>query len=155
MATLYRAIEAGKPGNSRASFFYLSTGPWNLTTCSPSSWNSGGSRRTLFLTDWGPQERYVTRSGREHKRKALRRLFDLYPDMSFVLVGDSGQRDPDVYTEIARDQPGRVRAIVIIDAGEHAAERGESCSRRPRNCESRGSRSSSSRTPGKRPVDSR
>ena len=126
MATLYRAIEAGKPGNGRASFFYLSTGPWNLYDMLTEFLELRGfPAGPLFLTDWGPQERYVTRSGREHKRKALRRLFDLYPDMSFVLVGDSGQRDPDVYTEIARDQPGRVRAIVIIDAGEHAAERGE------------------------------
>lgn len=126
MATLYRAIEAGQRGSGRASFFYLSTGPWNLYDMlteflEPRGFPAG----PLFLTDWGPQERYVTRSGREHKRKTLRRLFELYPHLSFVLVGDSGQRDPDVYTEIAREQPGRVRAIVIIDAGEHAAERGD------------------------------
>ena len=71
----------------------------------------------LFLSDWAPQERYITRSGTEHKRTNLRRLFQTYPDAKFVLVGDSGQRDPYNYTDLAREFPDSVARIIILDVG--------------------------------------
>jgi phosphatidate phosphatase APP1 len=126
MAALYQAVQSGPRSSGPACFYYLSTGPWNLYDMLTEFLELRGfPAGPLFLTDWGPQERYVTRSGREHKRKSLRRLFDLYPETSFVLIGDSGQKDPDVYLEVAGIRPNQVRAIIIIDAGEHAAERGE------------------------------
>ncbi len=126
MAALYQAVQAGPRSSGPACFYYLSTGPWNLYDMLTEFLELRGfPAGPLFLTDWGPQERYVTRSGREHKRKSLRRLFDLYPETEFVLIGDSGQKDPDVYVEVARIRPNQVRAIIIIDAGEHVAERAE------------------------------
>ena len=38
-----------------------------------------------------------------------------YPDLPFVLMGDSGQQDPELYTRLAETHPGRVRAIYIRD----------------------------------------
>ena len=77
----------------------------------------------MFLTDWGPTERYLRRSGAEHKRTAIRRLFEAYPGMQFVLVGDSGQRDPLTYEEMAREYPGRVALILIRHVGGDDDER--------------------------------
>jgi phosphatidate phosphatase APP1 len=77
----------------------------------------------MFLTDWGPTERYLRRSGAEHKRTAIRRLFEAYPDMQFVLIGDSGQRDPLTYEEMAREFPGRVKLIIIRQVGADDDER--------------------------------
>lgn len=118
MATLYRALEAGQPGDGRSAFFYLSTGPWSLYSLLTEFMKVRGfPDGPLFLTDWGPQERYITRSGTEHKRKSLRRLAVHYPGRRFVLIGDSGQRDPYTYAEFARDHPDSVAAIVIVDVG--------------------------------------
>jgi phosphatidate phosphatase APP1 len=77
----------------------------------------------MFLTDWGPTERYLRRSGAEHKRTAIRRLLAAYPGKDFVLIGDSGQRDPLTYAEIAREHPGRVRLILIRQVGDDDDER--------------------------------
>jgi phosphatidate phosphatase APP1 len=77
----------------------------------------------MFLTDWGPTERYVRRSGAEHKRTAIRRLFEAYPKMQFVLIGDSGQRDGLTYEEMAREFPGRVRLIIIRQVGDDDDDR--------------------------------
>ena len=77
----------------------------------------------MFLTDWGPTERYLRRSGAEHKRTAIRRLFEAYPGMQFVLIGDSGQRDPLTYEEMARAFPGHVKLIVIRQVGPDDDER--------------------------------
>jgi phosphatidate phosphatase APP1 len=77
----------------------------------------------MFLTDWGPTERYLRRSGAEHKRAAVRRLFEAYPGMRFVLIGDSGQRDPLIYEEMAREFPGRVLLALIRQVGSDSEER--------------------------------
>ena len=125
MSTLYRAIEAGMPGVGRAAFFYVSTGPWNLYDVLTDFMSVRGfPAGPLFLTDWGPQERYVTRSGTEHKRSTLRRLFDHFPDSRFVLIGDAGQKDAENYTLMAKEHPEQVAAILILDVGlsDKAAE---------------------------------
>ena len=46
-----------------------------------------------------------------------------YPDSRLVLVGDSGQGDPEVYAEVAEQHPERVAAIVLLDVGPHLADR--------------------------------
>ena len=43
--------------------------------------------------------------------------------MSFVLFGDSGQRDPLTYEEMAREFPGRVKLIVIRQVGSDEDDR--------------------------------
>lgn len=135
MSPLYRGLArgiAGRSGNRRPApvFFYVSTGSWafypmleqfiELRAFPPGP---------MFLTDWGPTERYLRRSGAEHKRAAVRRLFDAYPGMRFVLIGDSGQRDPVIYEEMARAFPGRVMAALIRQVGADEHERNASLQR--------------------------
>jgi phosphatidate phosphatase APP1 len=36
-----------------------------------------------------------------------------YPGMQFVLIGDSGEKDPEIYAEIVRRHPQAVRMIYI------------------------------------------
>lgn len=124
MATLYEGIRQAAGDLTGPSFFYVSTGPWNLYEMITDFLEARGfPKGVMFLTDWGPQDRYVMRSGKEHKRSTLARLFASYPQSSFLLIGDSGQNDPLVYVEAAREFPGRVQAIVILDVGAHMAER--------------------------------
>jgi len=126
MASLYATIARGKDSLPEPAFFYLSTGPWNLYTMLTEFLETRAfPKGVLFLTDWGPQERYVMRSGREHKRLTLNRIFGIYPRTHFVLIGDSGQNDPLVYTEIAKSHPKRIAAIIILDVGDHMADRAE------------------------------
>lgn len=123
MSALYRGLLRGVPnrtGNRRPepSFFYVSTGSWSFYPLLEHFVElQGFPEGPMFLTDWGPTERYMRRSGAEHKRTALRRLFEAYPGMSLVLIGDSGQRDPLTYEEMAREFPSRVKLIVIRQVG--------------------------------------
>jgi phosphatidate phosphatase APP1 len=130
MASLYRGLaRAGATGSGPAaapSFFYVSTGSWSMYPVLTKFLQARGfPRGPLFLTDWGPTDRYLIRSGAEHKRSAIARLVRGYPDTPFVFVGDSGQGDPEVYLEIARANPERVAAIVIVDVGQHLGERAD------------------------------
>ncbi len=64
----------------------------------------------LYLRDLGPS----TLS--DYKQPLIRSLLQRFPH-PVVLVGDSGEKDPEVYAQIREEFPGRVRAIYIRDAG--------------------------------------
>ena len=50
-----------------------------------------------------------------HKVGAIEQILDLTGELPLVLVGDSGQRDPEVYADIARRYPKRIRSVYIRD----------------------------------------
>lgn len=111
MAEMYRDLLASHPG---APMFYLSTGAWNTApTLNRFLARHGYPEGPLLLTDWGPTNTGWFRSGREHKSTSLARLAADFPDIRWVLVGDDGQHDPQVYGDFASREPDRVRAIGI------------------------------------------
>lgn len=65
----------------------------------------------LYLRDLGPR----TLSG--YKQPVIRQLLEALPQ-PVVLVGDSGEHDPEVYRELQAEFPGRVKAVYIRDAGK-------------------------------------
>ena len=129
MSSLYRGLARGVPnrtGNRKPepTFFYVSTGSWSFYPLLQQFMQLRAfPQGPMFLTDWGPTERYVRRSGAEHKRTAIRRLLEAYPKMPFVLIGDSGQRDALTYAEMAREFPGRVHLIIIRQVGDDDDDR--------------------------------
>jgi phosphatidate phosphatase APP1 len=66
----------------------------------------------LFLKDWSPT---TLRDHDRHKLGVIRMLLATYTDLPFILIGDSGERDPEIYRQVVREYPGRVRAIYIRD----------------------------------------
>ena len=59
----------------------------------------------------------------DHKRLLIEAMMRLYTDMPFVLIGDSGQHDPEVYRRIVERFGGRVRAVYIRDVTARGPER--------------------------------
>jgi phosphatidate phosphatase APP1 len=51
----------------------------------------------------------------ERKRGSLDRIMADFPEQRFVLVGDSGEADLEVYTDIVMANPGRALAVYIRD----------------------------------------
>jgi phosphatidate phosphatase APP1 len=51
----------------------------------------------------------------DHKLHEITTLMDRFPDRKFILVGDSGEVDPEVYNEIKKQRPAQVKEIVIRD----------------------------------------
>ncbi len=107
---LYQALTApGRP------VFYVSTSPWNLHEMLLQFVRLRGfPLGPLLLTDWGPSHTGLFRIGaQQHKPPLVRRLLTEHPGLRLVLIGDSGQEDPEIYGDIARDHPERVAAIYI------------------------------------------
>jgi phosphatidate phosphatase APP1 len=111
MAVLYERLINAHPG---AAVFYLSTGAWNVAP----ALNRFLARHLypagpLLLTDWGPTNERWFRSGREHKRATLVRLAEEFPHVRWLLIGDDGQHDEEIYSEFAATHPNHVAAIAI------------------------------------------
>jgi phosphatidate phosphatase APP1 len=51
----------------------------------------------------------------ERKKGTLDRLMRDFPDRKFILVGDSGEADLEVYTEVVLGNPGRILGVFIRD----------------------------------------
>lgn len=50
-----------------------------------------------------------------YKREAIGAVLGTFERRTFVLVGDTGERDPEIYAQVARDHPGRIRSIHLRD----------------------------------------
>ncbi|MCB7135915.1 App1 family protein [Cellulosimicrobium marinum] len=111
MAVLYQGIVAAHPGTP---FVYVSTGAWNTAAnLRRFLQRHGYPPGPLLLTDWGPTNTGWFRSGQAHKDASLDRLFRELPDVDWLLIGDDGQHDPEIYTRAARRCPDHVAAIAI------------------------------------------
>jgi len=111
MARLLGALPAAQP---EAMVIYLSTGAWNVApTLHRFLARHGYPPGPLLLTDWGPTPTGWFRSGQAHKAAALRRLAEEFPGVRWLLVGDDGQHDPQIYREFARTDPEAVLAVAI------------------------------------------
>ncbi|HZF68387.1 MAG TPA: phosphatase domain-containing protein [Gemmatirosa sp.] len=112
VAALYRALVAGATGAEGNPVFYVSSSPWNLYDVIADFLDVQQiPTGPLLLRDWD-LGRGLARHG-THKRAAIAELLDAYPSLPFLLVGDSGQEDPEIYRAIAGDFPGRVLGVWI------------------------------------------
>ena len=111
MARFYASVIAAHPD---APVFYLSTGAWEVApTLARFLATHGLPPGPLLLTDWGPAQNSWFRDGRAHKRQVLTRLVAEYPDLRWLLVGDDGQADPELYGELVRAAPSHILAVAI------------------------------------------
>lgn len=97
-----------------APFMYLSTGAWNVApTLRRFLHRNGYPKGTFLLTDWGPTPDRWFRSGQQHKVSTLKRLAAEFPHITWILIGDDGQHDPEIYNGFAVRYPHNVEAILI------------------------------------------
>lgn len=115
VAGLYRALQGGRSGAASNPIFYVSNCGWNLygplTGFIRSNELPDGP---LFLRDASP-DGHRAAPGEKHKARTIVRLLELFPGQPVVLIGDNGQRDPEIYSDIARNFPGRILAIYVRD----------------------------------------
>jgi phosphatidate phosphatase APP1 len=113
----YQALQAGAAGAENNPLFYVSSSPWNFYDLLVEFF--GLQQIPLgpfFLRDWGVSAgELLPTNHMEHKLGVIRRILDFYDEKPFILIGDSGQQDPEIYAEVVRAYPGRILAIYIRD----------------------------------------
>jgi phosphatidate phosphatase APP1 len=118
VAAFYRALEEGTPqpndGWAHNALFYLSSSPWNLYDLIVDLFRMQNiPLAPIFLRDWGLAPDALPIGHRRHKLAIIHQLFDFYPDLPFILIGDCGQEDPEIYHEIVHKYPDRILAVYI------------------------------------------
>jgi phosphatidate phosphatase APP1 len=122
VAAFYRALQLGAESRSSNPIFYVSSSPWNIYDMLVDFLNVHGvPHGPLFLKDWSLS---VLGKHRDYKIGVIRHLLSIYEDLPFVLIGDSGEKDPEIYLQAVHEHQGRIRAVYIRDvtSGERDAE---------------------------------
>jgi phosphatidate phosphatase APP1 len=121
IGAFYRALQVGsgaaEGGEPLNPIFYVSSSPWNLYDLFEDFMEFHDiPRGPIFLKDFGLDDGKVFKSGHEeHKVDRIRRLAETYPDLRFLLIGDSGQHDPEIYHRAVLDDPDRFLAVYLRD----------------------------------------
>lgn len=113
-----------KWAKSGARFHYLTASPWQLYEPLSSFLHTAKfpPATTFHMRNfrWRDTSSLALFSSSEnYKRQRIESLIEAFPRRRFVLVGDSGEKDPEIYGAIARQHPSSVQRIFIRDvAGE-------------------------------------
>jgi len=119
MSELYRQWHI----NNNAIFHYVSASPWQLYPPLSSFMNENRFPKGLFhmksfrLKDSSFMNLFSDPV--EYKMGIIESILKRYPQRNFILVGDSGEKDPEVYGMIARKYPGQIKYILIRKVGEN------------------------------------
>jgi phosphatidate phosphatase APP1 len=114
-AAFYDALEKGADGARRNPIFYVSSSPWNLYDLIAEFLELQRiPMGPIFLRDWDVElSALSTQRLKTHKEPLIREILDFYPTLPFILIGDTTQKDPEIYREIVRQYPDRILAIYI------------------------------------------
>jgi len=117
VALLYQALQAGADGAGRNPIFYVSSSPWNLHDLLEDFMELNAiPPGPTFLRDIGTDAgKFIKTQGHGHKLEHARTLINRYPQLRWVLLGDSGQHDAELYAQAAQEFGDRIAAIYIRD----------------------------------------
>jgi len=115
MAELYAKVVGQNPKPEAAPLFYLSGSPRQLY---------GALTQFLAHNHFPPGVLLTKRISRDrasdawldpmaYKTKKMEEIFEYFPQVRFILVGDDGEKDPEIYEEIRKRYPQRIEAIWI------------------------------------------
>ena len=118
-ADFYTKLHKGKSGNDCNPIFYVSHGPWNLYRyielfLKVNDFPKGPILLRDFVNPLTKRFQPVTaKDEKPEKQKEILNILKTYPELPFILIGDSGEHDPDIYIEIAEAHPERIMAIYM------------------------------------------
>jgi len=113
-AEFYHLLHRGPSGKNANPIFYVSHSPWNLyrylefflkTNNFPKGPILLRSFRTIF--------KKKTATCKPQKQLEITNILNTYSDLPFVLIGDSGEHDPDIYLELVNAFPNRIKAVYL------------------------------------------
>ena len=111
---LYRALHRQEDGTANP-LFYLSSSPWNLYGLIHDVFDrTGVPWGPIFLRDYGIDEnKFITSTHGEHKLGNARRLMAQLDGLPFILIGDLGQADAEIYATLVREHPTQVAGVIM------------------------------------------
>lgn len=118
VAAFYRALEHGASGHAGNPIFYVSSSPWNLYDVIVDFLEAQEIPiGPVLLRDWDVSPSLLR--NKTHKLHLITEILSTFSSMPFILIGDTAQEDPEIYTEIVTAHPGRIQAVYIRNVRPH------------------------------------
>lgn len=127
VVAFYRSLHLGLSGRELNPMLYVSRAPWSIYEMLDRFFRLHHIPvgPILFLRDWGLTWQHpLPHRVKDHKLNLIRDMLSLYHDLPFILIGDSGQQDPEIYTRVVEEYPGRVVAVYIRNVTRAPRRRG-------------------------------
>jgi hypothetical protein len=109
-----------------AKFHYVTASPWQLyVPLSQFAASNGFPGGTFHMKQFRVKDGSFLKlfaSPEEYKPGVIEPMLERYPKRRFVLVGDSGEKDPEIYGALARRHPQQVMRILIRDVTKEPPE---------------------------------
>ncbi|CAH1001777.1 hypothetical protein LEM8419_02683 [Neolewinella maritima] len=116
VSDFYEALQGGPDAKGSNPFFYVSNSPWNLYDLLLDFLHLNHlPRGPVLLRDFGLPAEDTVQSYQTHKADMVDKILSTYPHLPFILLGDSGEHDTDIYLEAAKNNPDRILCIYIRD----------------------------------------
>ncbi|MGJ8547939.1 App1 family protein [Winogradskyella wichelsiae] len=113
-AEFYHKLHRGVSGKNANPIFYVSHSPWNLYRYLELFLRQNDfPKGPILLRSFSNFLKRKPQDEKPQKQKEILNLLKTYPDLPFILIGDSGEHDPDIYIEIAEEFPDRILAIYL------------------------------------------
>lgn len=114
-ADFYQMLHLGQSGKNANPIFYVSHSPWNLYRYLKLFLKTNNFPKGPILLRSMASFRARNRVNPDipQKHQEIINIFKTYPNLSFVLIGDSGEHDGAIYQKVAEQFPGRVKAIYL------------------------------------------
>jgi len=105
--------------------FYVSSSPWNLYDFLIDFMQLNKLvAGPLLLRDFGiDQSKFIAGPHITHKVDQIRNIIKTYPELAFILIGDSGQDDAEIYASIASEFPDQILSCYIRDVSGDVRDR--------------------------------
>ncbi len=115
-AELYEKLHLGNSGKNANPIFYVSHSPWNLYLYLEFFLKANKfPKGPILLRDFVNPFAKKYKPEKPQKQREIVNLLVAYKNLNFILIGDSGEHDPDIYMEIAENYPDRILAIYLRD----------------------------------------
>ena len=113
-ATIYSKLHQGISGEEANPIFYVSNSPWNLYRYLEYFLKHNNfPKGPILLRDFRTPFDKTKKRKLSHKEHEIKNIIKTYPNKKFVLIGDAGEHDIDIYLDIVKHLPNRIKAIYI------------------------------------------
>ncbi len=121
MAELYRQC-----ADQGMVFHYVSGSPWQLyLPLAKFIVDEHFPKGSFHLKHFRLKDRSMAnllQSQETHKLSLIEPILEAYPERRFILIGDSGEQDPEIYAKVATKYPGQVMAVFIRNVTEETSD---------------------------------
>lgn len=111
----YQALRAGQSGNDGNPIFYVSSSAWNMYDLFAKfmDFNEVPHGPILLRDIELSPENLLSFEHQTHKLELIRPILERFPDLPFLLIGDSGQKDAEIYHQLVKEYPERIAGVYI------------------------------------------